>query len=292
VDWPVAPLPDLAKWLRATERTRLSYVDEDEVVQISDGSITEAFLLGALALEEQGELPSIQRLIRWSIIESPRDFAEFPGQRRELVRKGLIEDIDPDHFRTTESGRTWLGLVPTTGAVRESALHRALLLETFRIFARHGMRLEIVTQGSFSSRLPDARFNLLEVSRNSSPEELAAQIGRWQRHWAWHYFQGKNVHIEAEVSGALRPDRIERGIRKARDSSAHVVFGVPDQRRARRVRSTIVNLGADRKDASVWTLGSIGRAFIESTDEGRATRSQGATMSMTNAGSTSHFARF
>ncbi|MCI4362611.1 MAG: hypothetical protein L3J77_05420, partial [Thermoplasmata archaeon] len=214
VDWPAPPAAERGAWRAATEASRRAHVDDPESLDGFDGSTAESFLLGTLALEEQGRAATVSTLLRWAGTALPGDPAELPGQRQALLQRGWIELVDAERFRLTDPGRHWLGLDPRTGAVRESALHRALLLGTFRIFARHGIRLEILPQGSFAFRQPDARFRLRDELAGVSPAALADRIAWWQPHWLWRAFHGQDVHVEAEVSGALRPERIERGFAK------------------------------------------------------------------------------
>jgi hypothetical protein len=86
------------------------------------------------------------------------------------------------------------------------------------------------------------------------PADLAAEVERARQGWAWRFFHGRDVYVEAEVSGALRPERVRHGVRKALRRGAFVLFVVGDARRARRVRSVLraMGLGVDR--AQVWTL--------------------------------------
>jgi len=128
-------------------------------------------------------------------------------------------------------------------------------MATFRIFARHGYRLEILRQGRFDTTLPDARFRQLAGRGEASvPADLAAAVERARRGWAWRFFHGRDVHVEAEVSGALRPERVRHGVRKAEPRGAFVLFVVGDAGRARRVRAVIRGMGLVPHRAQVWTL--------------------------------------
>lgn len=85
------------------------------------------------------------------------------------------------------------------------------------------------------------------------PSVLAERIDRAA--WAWRFFRGRDVHVEAEVSGALRADRIRHGVAKATARGAFVVFVVGDARRASRVRRTLRGMERGPDRAQVWTLG-------------------------------------
>jgi hypothetical protein len=130
-----------------------------------------------------------------------------------------------------------------------------LLAEAFRIFARRGYRLELLRQGRFDTPLPDARLKLVpDAARHASPDALCRTLDRARRGWAWNYFGARDVFVEAEVSGALRPERVRHGVRKAGRANAFVLFLVSDARRARRVRAALRTIGAGRDRAGVWTL--------------------------------------
>lgn len=87
---------------------------------------------------------------------------------------------------------------------------------------------------------------------------MAAALEEAQRGWAWRCFQGLDVHVEAEVSGALRAARVRRGWEKARGRGAFALFLVGDARRAARVRTALRTLGAGPQSAQVWTLRGCG----------------------------------
>ncbi|MFY9717341.1 MAG: hypothetical protein WAK40_05345, partial [Thermoplasmata archaeon] len=181
--------------------------------------------------------------------------AELLADRIRPLERGGYLRLGPDGVRLSPAGERRLGLGAPTGAVRETAEHRALLLGAFRIFARRGHRLEIVRQGRFDTRLPDALFRQVPARlRQGSPEALAQALDRLRRGWAWRFFQGRDVHLEAEVSGALRPARIRHGLAKATARGAFALFLVSDDRRATRVRATLRRLGAGVDVAQVWTL--------------------------------------
>jgi len=79
-------------------------------------------------------------------------------------------------------------------------------------------------------------------------------IDRARTEWAWRFFHGKNVHVEAEVSGALRRERIRHGLRKAARHDTFALFLVSDALRARRVRAVLREEGVGIDRAQVWTL--------------------------------------
>jgi hypothetical protein len=62
------------------------------------------------------------------------------------------------------------------------------------------------------------------------------------------------VYVEAEVSGALRPERVRHGWTKAAGRGVFVLFVVGDAMRARRVRAALQRAGVPRDRAQVWTL--------------------------------------
>ncbi|MCI4322165.1 MAG: hypothetical protein L3K05_07670, partial [Thermoplasmata archaeon] len=70
----------------------------------------------------------------------------------------------------------------------------------------------------------------------------------------WRFFRGRDVDVEAEVSGAVRPDRIRRNLQKARDRGTFALFVVGDAVRAGRIRGVLESEGAGRSEAQVWTL--------------------------------------
>ncbi|HEV2428593.1 MAG TPA: hypothetical protein VGV64_01945, partial [Thermoplasmata archaeon] len=82
----------------------------------------------------------------------------------------------------------------------------------------------------------------------------AELVARRSMSWAWRAFGGRDVHVEAEVTGAERPDRVRRGLSKADDRRASVVFLVSSPARARRVRSVLRAQGRRASSAQVWTL--------------------------------------
>jgi hypothetical protein len=215
----------------------------------------ERLLLATLAAEEEGR--SLNRT-------DPVDAAlALPGATpsvealdrcwRDVVRQGYV-DATPKGWRLTPAGERRLGLSAPTLAVKETGEHRALLVAAFRVFARRGYRIEILRQGRFDTRLPDGFFRQVSLGSHPPPFALAAELDRARRGWAWRCFGGRDVHLEAEVSGALRPERIRRGWHKAAERGAFALFLVADAARARKVRATLRALGVGPDRAQVWTL--------------------------------------
>ena len=173
---------------------------------------------------------------------------------RDLLGRRWVSDQD-GRLSLTPAGLRVLGVGGSSGAVRESAEHRALLLEAFRVFARNGVRLEILRQGRFDRRLPDGLVRQLPpATARSPPTELWEEIQRRRPTWLWRYFGGRDVHVEAEVTGAERAARIRYGAAKAERVGAFALFLVSDARRAARVRRVLVERGFFPRRAGVWTL--------------------------------------
>ncbi|MCI4317198.1 MAG: hypothetical protein L3J96_01545, partial [Thermoplasmata archaeon] len=220
--------------------------------------IEEALLLALLSAEVRGKRLGLPELV----VETGRspnleiDPTDVLGRVPTLLRRGWISD-DDGSYALTGAGHQRLGWTTATGATRESAEHRALLLLAYRIFARHAVRLEIVRQGRFDTRLPDARVTLLSArDGHRAPAEIAARIDRLRTAWVWKAFGGRDVYVEAEVSGADRPERLRRGVLKARHAGAFLLFLVCDGRRAAKVRSFLRSRDVERHLAQVWTLSS------------------------------------
>ncbi len=235
-----------------------------------DGA-TERLLLAGLAAEEERLRLGLAELVRAAerLPGPPIDPAALLDRARSIERAGLLV-VAGGEVRLTPAGACALGLSPGTGAVRESAEHRTLLLRAFRTFARRGYRIEIVRQGRFDTTLPDATFRQLsEATRARPPEEIARAIEAARHGWAWRYFHGRDVHLEAEVSGAERRERIRRGVRKAELRGAFVLFLVGDARRAARVRATLRGLGVGRDRGGVWMLRTGAGPSSAPVDPGR-----------------------
>ncbi|MGD0587239.1 MAG: hypothetical protein ABSA63_00360 [Thermoplasmata archaeon] len=253
-----AGAPDPTAWRSAVETTRREFaVAARSFVEGTEGdALTERLLLAVLSKVELGVRVRREELVAVA--------TALPGDRPDpallsdrlvtLEREGYLVP-EGDGLRLTAAGERRLGLTVPTGATRETAEHRALLIATFRLFARRGYRLEILRQGRFDTTLPDARLRQLpDQTTTYVPSELAAAIELSRRGWAWRFFRGRDVHVEAEVSGALRAERIRHGVRKALHRGAFVLFVVGDAHRARRVRSVLATLGLGTDRAQVWTL--------------------------------------
>jgi hypothetical protein len=245
------------RWRTAVERTRAEFeVSAGEAEPTGEREATDRLLLAVLSGEEErtpvrpGEVVAAAARLPGPVI---------PLDQLELAWRGLREGeewtVVDQGLRLTPAGERRLGLGAPTGATRETGEHRALLVRAFRIFARRGYRLEIVRQGRFDTTLPDALFRQLGPSGpRLRPWELAITVDRVRPGWAWQYFHGRDVHVEAEVSGAMRPERIGRGYAKAAARDAFVLFLVPDAARARRVRLALERRRVPRDRARVWTL--------------------------------------
>jgi len=255
---PTEPVPGVtgADWRLQLERTRREFGTDSEEALVLDEPGTERVLLAILAADESG-----RRLLPDEVVAAASRLPGDPivSERIELAWNALIRgpelEATPSGLRLSAAGERRLGLGRSTGATRETAEHRRLLLGTFRVFARQGYVLEILRQGRFDTTLPDALYRQLGRGRGAeSPAELADRLDRIRSGWAWRFFGGRDVHVEAEVSGALRPERIRHGWSKAAGRGAFVLFVVGDAARAGRVRRTLRNLRLDPHRAQVWTL--------------------------------------
>ncbi len=245
-----------AAWRLELERTRREFGTESEELMVSDAPGTEQVLLAILAADESG-----RRLRPEEVVGAAGRLPGEPiaSERLELAWRAIVRgpelESTPAGLRLSAAGERRLGLGRSTGAARESAEHRRLLLVTFRIFARHGYALEILRQGRFDTTLPDALYRQLgHGGRAETPAELADRLDRTRTGWAWRFFRGRDVHVEAEVSGALRPERIRHGWSKAAGRGAFALYVVGDPMRAGRVRRTLRNLRLGPDRAQVWTL--------------------------------------
>jgi hypothetical protein len=230
----------------------------------------EALLLAVLGCRERAPGPvGLRSVIDWVVREEaePVDPAAWLLSARLARQRGWLVGDDTD-VALTPGGARFLGVAGATGATSESGEHRALLMEVFRCFARHGERLEIVRQGRFDRRLPDARCKALaDGARALAPAQLARYLERRRNSWLWRCFGGRDVHVEAEVSGALRADRIRRGVEKARSAEAFALFVAADPRRARRIRSVLHAERLVPHHAQVWTLRGAQAARPLGTEE-------------------------
>ena len=249
---------DPEAWRIVAQATRCEFAVGPSHVEeaVAGDDPTERLLLAVLSDTErgvpsrrEGAVAAAQRLPG-----GPTDPALLSHRLDTLVRDRYLEETT-EGLRLSAAGERRLGLTVPTGATRETAEHRALLIATFRRFAARGYVLEILRQGRFDTTLPDARFRQLPGREFVSvPADLADEVDRRRPGWAWRFFHGRDVHVEAEVSGALRPERVRHGVEKAVRRGAFVLFVVGDAHRARRVRTVLraMGLGVDR--AQVWTL--------------------------------------
>ncbi|MGA8304024.1 MAG: hypothetical protein WB873_10105 [Thermoplasmata archaeon] len=256
-----APVSDSARptgWADAVARTQAAYAAPDPAESETPAAdpATERLLLAVLAAEEERCPLDDLRVVSAALAlpGPPLDPATLADRWTSIRRREWVTASD-GRYHLSPAGARWIGLGRPTRATRESAEHRRLLMRTFRVFARRGYRLEILRQGRFDTTLPDARFRHLSSSAGApAPEELARAIDRARPGWAWRFFRGRDVHVEAEVSGALRPERIRHGCAKAAGRDAFVLFVVGDAPRARKVRAVLDRLGIGRDRANVWTL--------------------------------------
>jgi Type IV secretion-system coupling protein DNA-binding domain len=261
VAMPGAPSPDLPGWQelvrRSTDRYGSPVPYQTGIAARSSELLDEELLLGLVALEAGGESPTRARLLRW-MGDSSDAFDPVVGVQalETLVRRGWLRQTG-EVLHLAPAGADRVGLTARTGARPESAEHRALLVAALRIFARHHERLEILRQGRFDTRLPDGRVAVLPRDhRQWRPAELASCLDRRRRDWIWRAFAGRDVYVEAEVSGATRRERIERDWEKARTAGAFLLCLVGDAARARSVRRFLAQAGVPRDRATVWTLPS------------------------------------
>jgi hypothetical protein len=256
-----APANDAAPptgWADAVARTQRAHAAPDPSASEAPASdpATERLLLAVLAAEEEGHPLDDLRVVAAAVaLPGPALDPATLADRWTTIRRREWVSASDGHYHLSPAGARWIGLGNPTRATRETAEHRRLLMRTFRVFARRGYRLEILRQGRFDTTLPDARFRHLPSPAGvGPPEELARAIDRARPGWAWRVFYGRDVHVEAEVSGALRPERIRHGCAKAAGRDAYVLFVVGDTPRARKVRVVLDRLGIGRDRANVWTL--------------------------------------
>jgi hypothetical protein len=229
----------------------------ESVATRSSEALEEDLLLGLVALEARGDDTTRSRLLRW--MEEDDEFDPVLGLQAldTLLRHGWAREVG-EQLVLSEAGADRIGLTARTSARSESAEHRALLVAALRIFARHHERLEILRQGRFDTRLPDGRVTVLpREHRRWGPSELASYLDRRRREWIWRVFGGRDIHVEAEVSGATRRERIERDWEKARDAGAFLLCLVSGADRARSVRRFLTRAGVSPTRATVWTLRSV-----------------------------------
>ncbi len=219
-------------------------------------SLEEEILLGLVGLDAEGGTITRARLFRWLDTDDPFDPVAGLQALERLQRRGWVR-VNGEEILLSAAGADRVGLAARTGARPESVEHRALLVAAVRIFARHHERLEVLRQGRFDTRLPDGLVPVLpREHRGWGPAQLAAYLDRRREEWLWRAFGGRNVHVEAEVSGATRRERIERDWAKARDAGAFLLCLVADAGRARSIRRFLLRANVPRTRATVWTLRS------------------------------------
>jgi len=250
--------PDPVAWREAVAATQAEFGGYSSSLEEDVGpeDATDQLLFAVLAGTESGSTVRREDAVAaaHTMPGGPRDSVLLAHRLSTLVRDGYLIETD-GVLRLSPAGERRVGLVTSTGATRETAEHRALLVATFRRFAARGCRLEIVRQGRFDTTLPDARFRQLPgLETVPVPADLADQVDRARSGWAWRFFHGCDVHVEAEVSGALRPERVRHGVRKALARGAFILFVVSDAPRARRVRSVLRAMGLGIDQAQVWTI--------------------------------------
>ena len=260
---PTPPAPDADVWRRCVEICLPGPSERDVPEDGSAGGTRadrriESLLLAGSVLEEErpdGFTPS--ELIAQARSNGPfgQDISVLAVAWTSLLRARWVEPAGDGRWRLSARGAAELGQGRSTGATRETSEHRALLRLARRLLARRGCLLEIVRQGRFDTTLPDGRVTLVPADRvGTAPVERAAALAEAERTWAWRFFGGRDVQVEAEVSGALRRERIERGLAKARKNGAFALFLVADAGRARRVRRVLREKGLVPTLAQVWTL--------------------------------------
>jgi hypothetical protein len=261
--FPTSPTPaidtsDAMAWTVAVARTRHDYgvLERPEPETLGGDPATERLLLAVLAAEEEGVPLDAGEVVSHalSLPGAPLDPATVTDRWGAIRQRDWLT-WEGGRCRLSSAGERYVGLGAPTGAPRETPEHRRLLLRTFRIFARRGYRLEVLRQGRFDTTLPDARFRQLSPpSSRTVPGELARELDRARGGWAWRFFGGRDVHVEAEVSGATRFERIRHGCSKAAGRGAYVLFVVGEPAQARKVKSALRRLDVGRDRAQVWTL--------------------------------------
>jgi hypothetical protein len=273
VELPAPPNLDLAAWNDSVRRTgsRWDVPEVDLAVSSSVERRLECVLQAILASESASGEVDVGRIARYveACSNEPAELSQLLLQLQGAARRGLVQS-SRGGWQLTPAGERMLGIGVRTGAARESAEHRALLNLAVRLMARWGLSLEILIQGRFDTTLPDGRIRLLERQGDSAtPRDLARQVHHMETSWAWKFFGGRDVHVEAEVSGALRPERIRHGLRKARLHHAFALFLVSDDHRGNRVRAVLKEHRAFPLYAQVWVLRAANACASASRGRGR-----------------------
>ncbi|MCI4330850.1 MAG: type IV secretion system DNA-binding domain-containing protein [Thermoplasmata archaeon] len=253
-----SPAPDPEGWADALRATATEFPGSAESTGGSEAGFDSEMLFAILGLEARRELADAANVGRW-LHDAPTggvDPAAVPARLPILERRGWIDGGTTGGWRVTGAGRRYLACDGRTGASRETSEHRALLLGAFQRMAAKGYRVEILRQGRFDTRLPDAR--LCQLPRGSglavTPVAWAGRVDRARVGWAWRFFRGRDVFFEAEVSGATRRERIRHDVTKAERAEAFLVVLVSDAARARSVRRALRELTEVPHSAQVWMI--------------------------------------
>jgi DNA helicase HerA-like ATPase len=258
---PPAGSDDGESWSWCVDATSTGWEDDRRPGPSGEPATVSESLLLALAAGPAEGASVVRRA--GEIAGGATDPAAVAATLETLVVRRWVDRRD-GRYDLTEAGARFLGVGRETGAARESAQHRALLFGAFAILAKRGARLEFVRQGRFDRRLPDGVVRLLPAPNGRSvPEELARRVDASRRSWAWRYFGGRDVDVEAEVSGALRPDRIRRNLEKSQRRGTFALFLVAEPGKARRIRSVLSEDGVDRRTATVWTIRAAEAAPVQ-----------------------------
>ena len=226
-----------------------------DVLEPGSGSSEEAILLGIFGLESQACSPTPSEVLDAAQRIVPGfDRVELAARLPGLVQRGWAEE-EEGTYRLTSAGARRLGSAHRAGPFGKGT-------STGRWSSRPcGSSPDRANGSSWSARVdstPASRTGSSDCFPGGigrmTPQELLKEASRRSRRWVWRAFGGRNVHVEAEVSGAERPERIRRGLEKARASGASVLFLVADARRAARVREVLRREGAGPPEAQVWTL--------------------------------------
>lgn len=234
---------DMARWEDASEASTTEFGSQEEELT-SGAKDAEGRLLMMIA---SGSFPTGAHARVGEQVEKALSLAS----RRKWVETG-----EGGELRLTNAGWARLGAREETGAPKESDEHRRLIADAFRIFARHGVRLDIPSQGRFDVRVPDAIARILPDSdlARTSLTELGKAIHLAEGTWLWRLGRGKNVHIEAEVTSVDHPERLMRSLSKGERARAHVLFITGTSLGGRKIRDFLDGRGVGPEHATVWVL--------------------------------------
>jgi hypothetical protein len=155
------------------------------------------------------------------------------------------------------AGWAQLGYREDCGAPSESDEHRRLIFEAFRIFARRGVLMELPEQGRMDQRTPDGRVRVEPERLRRAVLSLGERLEAYaplRTTWVWRLGHGRDIFVEAEVSGAERPERIERTWKKAKEAHAFLLIVVGTPERGRKVRRFLRELGVGAEEALIWVV--------------------------------------